>query len=146
MRNPLALSRFGVIVAGVALAAWPILDPYTYYSGAGDAVTGAPWWHVALAAVDLGLTVAFAVFGWRNRVWAAAGALLVGGLWSIGETVLYVRLDGLLRFAAGYGGSEFLSLYLGTLALRLVLILALVQPLRDMTPTVRKETSSLGTD
>lgn len=116
MTRSIAVGVALVLVAGV------LLDPYTFRESASDEIVLAPWWQMALGLADAALLVLVAILLWRRRSSA---------FWIIGAELLYaltlgavfVARDGVSRFLAGIGAREYLTLYLGTLALRVVLLM-----------------------
>jgi hypothetical protein len=118
----------GVVLAG-ALMVGVLLDPYTFSKTASDFVEPGPWWQMALGLLDAALLAWIAVLLTRRRALAAfwvAGTELVYAL-SLG--IVFVARDGVSRFVAGFGAEEYLTLYLASIGLRVVLLL-LTQTLR----------------
>src|SRR2546428_13060399 len=98
-RGELRMNRVVLCLAALLLVGWSLLDPYTVYSNAGDAVTHAPIWQTSLAVLDLGLLGSFMLLAWRGRTPAAMTTLVAKGLWPIAITIFYGRPDGLCGFA-----------------------------------------------
>jgi hypothetical protein len=117
MNRAIAILLAGLLAVGV------LLDPYTFRHTASDFVEPAPWWQVTLGLADAALLLCTGMLLLRRLPLAAfwvAGAEL---LYALTLGVLFVARDGVARFVAGFGAEEYLTLYLATIALRVVLLL-----------------------
>lgn len=97
-------------------------DSYTLYADNAHAVRPAPWWQTAIALGSAATLIAYVALVWKRRYPRAVALLLAGGLIDVLSNVFFVARDGLDRFSSSFGDREFLSLYLGLLALRLVML------------------------
>lgn len=116
--------EYGVAIVLVAvLVASVLLDPYTFHLTASDLVQPAPWWQRTLGLADVALLVLLGVLLWRRRptlaFWVAGGETLYALALGIG----FVARDGVARFIAGFGAEEYLTLYLGAIAVRVLVLL-----------------------
>lgn len=107
------------------LAAACILDPYALHANASDAVLHAPWWQTGLALLDVGLLGTALSLVWRGRDAAAFKLIGVEALFNLIVNLAWLLRDGVGRFVRGFGGEEYLSVYLILIALRVVLLLVL---------------------
>ena len=109
-----------------------LLDPSTFHLNASDAVVPAPSWQLTLALMDAFLVVLGAAMVWRGRADLGFNLLVGEFLWNLALCALLVSRDGIARFVHGFGGEEYLSLYLAALALRVILLFVIrlihVQP------------------
>jgi hypothetical protein len=120
-----------VLLLGVLLAA-SILDPYAMHANASDAVLDAPWWQSGLALLDAGLLAIALWLVLRNHGASAIKLIGIEALFNLVLSVGWVLRDGVGRFLHGFGGKEYLSVYLTLVALRIVLLL-IVSP-EQLTP------------
>jgi hypothetical protein len=124
-----------LLIAGGALGI--VLDPYSLHLNASDAVQRAPLWQMLSSLVDVVFLVAAAVLVIRARPRAAAIFLCGETLLTLGLNAGLVARDGLSRFTHGYGGEQYLTLYMLALAIRpLALLLLLSSPKEDATAPV----------
>jgi hypothetical protein len=117
------MRRVAAGVIGFALLACIALDPYTWYRDASDAAVRAPWWQTALAGADALLIAGFAVHAWRSDYRAASLCLAAAIVVNLLTNAAYVSRDGVDRFLMGFGAEQYLSLYLGTIAIRALLLI-----------------------
>jgi hypothetical protein len=122
MKRPVAILLVVVLVAGV------LLDPYTFHSTASDFVQPAPWWQLTLGLTDAALLVLVGVLLWRRLPRTAFWVAGTEALYALALGIGFVERDGIARFVAGFGAEEYLTMYLGTIASR-VLVLMFVQAL-----------------
>lgn len=102
------------------------VDPYTFRRTAGDYVQWGPWWQVALGIVDLLLLVALLAFVWRRDTRRSAQVLAIESLFNIAVAIGLLHRDGIARFIQGFGAEEYLSFYLFALAIRVLLLFAIL--------------------
>jgi len=131
MKRPLAILLVVALIAGV------LLDPYTLHLTASDFVQPAPWWQRTLGLMDVALLVSVGILLWRrlprSAFWVAGAEALYALVLGIG----FVERDGITRFVAGFGAQEYLTLYFGTIVVRVIVLLlahALAGEVRDAAP------------
>ena len=107
------------------LAIASILDPYALHTNASDAVLNAPWWQTGLAVIDVVLLGTALWLVWHGRGGATFKLIGAEALFNLTIGVAGVLRDGVGRFVSGFGGEEYLSVYLTLIALRIVLLLVL---------------------
>jgi hypothetical protein len=118
----------GVALAAL-LAAAVLLDPYTLHQTASDAVLPAPAWRLALGLADVALLAAVGVLAFRREWPRASDVLTVETIFALSLAIALVTRDGVGRFVRGFAAEEYVSLYLASIAVR-VLLLRIVQPPR----------------
>lgn len=98
------------------------IDPYTWALNASDASGPPSWWQIALSATVIVITVTGSGQFLRGRLLFAT--VLVGGstVLEICRSVMLIHRDGLSRFSHGFGGEEYLSIYLLVIAVRVVVV------------------------
>lgn len=116
------MSRTAALGGAIVLVVWTIMDPFTFHCCGGDILNRAAWWHTALGVADVALLGAFGVFAWRGQTTIAFVTLTLEALYVLASAILSLRVAGLLRFTSGYAGTEFLSLFLATIGLRIILL------------------------
>lgn len=119
MRRLVACLFLGLLAIAV------FLDPYSLHANASDAVLHAPWWQTRLAVIDVVLLGAALWFVWHDRGATAFRLIGAEALFNLTIGVALVLRDGVGRFVMGFGGEEYLSIYLTLIALRIVLLLVL---------------------
>ena len=118
----------GVALAAL-LAAAVLLDPYTLHQTASDAILPAPAWQLALGLADVALLAAVGVLAFRREWPRASDVLTVETIFALSLAIALVTRDGVGRFVRGFAAEEYVSLYLASIAVR-VLLLRIVQPPR----------------
>lgn len=121
------MKRAVLVVLSVLVLLSVATDPYTFRRTAGDYVEWAPWWQLSLGVLNLLLLCVLLVLVWRGRTWRASQVLAVETLYNLGVALALLHRDGLTRFIQGIGAEEYLSLYLLSIALRVILLVALAQ-------------------
>ena len=111
--------RAATAVLVIVTALGVLLDPYTWCYNASDAVESAPLWQTLLGLGDVALLGIVAALAWKrsSRARSLLGGEILFALCALG---ILVGRDGTARFLAGYAGEEYLSLYLGGVALRII--------------------------
>ena len=112
--------------AGVGLSALlaiaVLLDPYTLRHDASDFVRPGPAWQIALGLTDVVLLAGVGILAFR-QVWRRAFSLLTCEiLFALLAAIVLVQRDGVARFIQGFGAEEYASFYLGSIALRVILL------------------------
>jgi hypothetical protein len=105
-----------VVIGGI------LLDPYSFYQTASDVRVPAQWSQTTLAMVDVLLVVIGAVFAWRQKPYHALLTLSGEMIFNLALVISQVAQQGVSRFVMGFGAEEYLSIYLGTLVIRVCAI------------------------
>lgn len=135
------MRRFLAVLALLPMALWLWIDPYTHVVGAGDGFEPAPLWQLAVAVVDATLLIAIGALLLRSRNHSAVLLLLIETVWSLASSIVLVGINGLGRFTVGFGSSETLTVYLGTILARILLIAWLGRNLVQSQSLVRELSS-----
>ena len=117
------MNRRVAILLTALLVAAVLLDPYTFHETASDAVVAAPWWQTTLGVADAVLLALTGVLVWRRVATIAYRVLAFEVLFALALAIGFVVRDGISRFERGFGGEEFVSYYLCTVMLRVLLLL-----------------------
>ena len=116
------MKRFVGVALVALLALAVLLDPYTLKHDASDFVRSGPVWQIALGLADVALLLAVGVLVLRQS-WHHAFALLTCEIiFALAAAILLVQRDAVGRFIHGFGAEEYASLYLASIALRIVLL------------------------
>ena len=121
--------RRNVVVLGLALAAWgPAFDVLAglHYSDefSRDSLSS------LCGALDLAL-LCFVVYSSPRERWSAARvSLAVSLVFSLAYNATFVGANGIRHFVIGIGAEQILSRYLGLLALRVLILMSIGQPLK----------------
>jgi uncharacterized membrane protein YozB (DUF420 family) len=116
------MRKLAVSVLVLVVAAAVVLDPYSFHRNASDAVSPGPLWQRAMSLLGLVILLAVLAFTWRGRYRVASTAAVVEFLLNVAVCVILLQRDGLDRFRLGFGAEEYASFYLGSLAIRVVLL------------------------
>ncbi|MDB4908761.1 MAG: hypothetical protein JWO05_3545 [Gemmatimonadetes bacterium] len=120
-RSLARLKRALAVTLALLLAILVIFDPYTLHRTASDLTVPAPAWQLALGLADLALLAIVGILAFVGR--AVASDLLFGEIiFALLVAIVLVRRDGVSRFVRGFGAEEFLSFYLLSILLRIVLL------------------------
>jgi hypothetical protein len=124
--------RLRIIVAiSLALVALSVLaDPYTHNLNGSDAILPAPTWQTVAAFADIGLLIAAAIMVLRSLYSGAAKVLAIEFLYALGFNYVLLNRDGIERFIWGFGAERHTIDFIVVFALRLLVLLALVQTIR----------------
>ena len=119
LSGKILLTSFTVLIAFAIL-----LDPYTFSLDGSHFPQPAPLWQTVLALADLLLLALFI-----KRVWAGQRrpAITALGLSTTLNLLLNLGLflrDGNSRFLMAFGTINLLPIYLGTIAIRMMMLLA----------------------
>jgi hypothetical protein len=131
MKRPVAILLVVMLVAGV------LLDPYTFHSTASDFVQPAAWWQRTLGLTDAALLLLIGVLLWRRLPRTAFWVAGAEALYALALGIGFVEREGVARFIAGFGAEQYLTEYLGMIALRVVVLLlaqALAGELQEAAP------------
>jgi hypothetical protein len=115
MQRAIAVTLAGLVAFLV------LLDPYTFHKTASDLIQPAPAWQLALGLADVALLAAVGTLALLRRT--VAFDLLAGEIvFALVVAILLVSRDGVARFIHGWSAEEYMSFYLGSIALRVVLL------------------------
>jgi hypothetical protein len=111
----------GVALSGLLVLA-VLLDPYTLSHDASDFVRPGPAWQIALGLTDVVLLLGVGIFAFRQAWQRAFNVLTCEILLALLAAIVLVQRDGVARFIQGLGAEEYASFYLGSIALRVILL------------------------
>lgn len=114
------------IGATLVLAAFAWMDPFTFWASAGDYRIPGPTWQTVATALEIAILAWMVTQLWRRQFTKSARLLLIETLWVLLYNLVLVHVYGLQRFVGGVGAMELATRFLLLLALRIVLVLALV--------------------
>jgi hypothetical protein len=123
MRGDMTIAhRIPLMAATVVLGIAILADPYTFSASTSHFRAGAPLWQTALALADLSLLCLYTAALWKTDIRRALGLLAVGTMLNICTNIIFVIRDGVDRFLMAFGIYEILTLYLGTLVIRVAML------------------------
>ncbi|WP_420125621.1 hypothetical protein [Longimicrobium sp.] len=114
--------RIPLMAAAIVLGIAVYADPYTFSADTGHFRVGAPLWQTAVALADLSLLGLYTAALWKRETRRAIGFLAVGTMLNIIANIIFITRDGVDRFLMAFGTYEILTLYLGTLAIRVAML------------------------
>ncbi len=97
-------------------------DPYTLYMTSDEPFRPAPAWRTLVILLEFGIFACYSYFIWNKRDAAATVAISLATLIDLGLNILLVRLHGVGRFLGSFGTEEYLSTYLASTALRVIVL------------------------
>lgn len=119
------MKRLFAITGCVILAFANVVDPLTWYESASDVLVTAPAWHTIVGLLHGALLLGAGIFIARERYNAEMTLIGIEVTSNVFVNLLYVSKLGLERFARGFAGEEYLSLYLVFLLLHVWLVIGL---------------------
>ena len=120
-----------IAAIGLALVTLSVYgDPYTHNLNGSDAFLPAPLWQIAAGLLDIGILISGIILVLRGLFSTAVKLLAVEFVYAIGLNLILINRDGIERFIWGFGAERHTIDFIVVFGIRVLTILALVQPLR----------------